>query len=104
MNISGAKFENHYTNIFGDILDSVFCCLCGTIYFSLSSFMSFAKYKHVNISKTSKRQFSVDKGKLTAIASWKMTFRASDQSALLSVCEAAGEESGSNVFAFTAMT
>ena len=69
---------------------------------SLSSFMSFSKYKHVN--KTSKRQFSVDEGKLTAIATWKMTFRASDQSALLPVCEAAGEESGSNVFAFTAMT
>ena len=71
---------------------------------SLSSSMSFAKYKHANISKTSKRQFSVDEGKLTAIATWKMTFRASDQSALLPACEAAGEESGSNVFAFTAMT
>ena len=32
MYISGAKFEEHCSNISGDILDSVFCCLSGTIY------------------------------------------------------------------------
>ena len=29
MYISGAKFEKHCSNISGDILDSVFCCLVG---------------------------------------------------------------------------
>ena len=30
--ISGAKFEEHCSNISGDIFDSVFTCLSGTIY------------------------------------------------------------------------
>ena len=30
--ISGAKFEGHCSNISGDILDSVFYCLSGTVY------------------------------------------------------------------------
>ena len=30
--ISGAKFEGHCSNISGDILDSVFHCLSGTVY------------------------------------------------------------------------
>ena len=32
MHIIGAKFEDHGFNISGDILDSVFYYLCGTIY------------------------------------------------------------------------
>jgi len=32
MDISGAKFEEHCSNISGDILDSVFYCLSETIY------------------------------------------------------------------------
>ena len=32
MHISGAKFEEHYFNISGDILDWVLCCFCGTTY------------------------------------------------------------------------
>ena len=32
MYISGAKFEEHCSNISGDILDSEFYCLSGTIY------------------------------------------------------------------------
>ena len=32
MHISGAKFEEHCSNISGDILDSVFYCSSGTIY------------------------------------------------------------------------
>ena len=32
MYIAGAKFEDHCFNISGDILDSVFYCLCETIY------------------------------------------------------------------------
>ena len=32
MYISGAKFEEHSSNISGDILDSVFHCPTGTIY------------------------------------------------------------------------
>jgi len=32
MYISGAKFEEHCSNISGDILNSVFYCLSGTIY------------------------------------------------------------------------
>ena len=32
MYISGAKFEEHCSNISGDILDSVFYCLGGTTY------------------------------------------------------------------------
>ena len=32
MYITGAKFEDHCFNISGDILDSVFYCLCETIY------------------------------------------------------------------------
>ena len=32
MYITGAKFEDHCFNISGDILDSVFYYLCGTIY------------------------------------------------------------------------
>ena len=32
MYIPGAKFEEHCSNISGDILDSVFYCLTGTIY------------------------------------------------------------------------
>ena len=30
--ISGVKFEGHCSNISGDILDSVFYCLSGTVY------------------------------------------------------------------------
>ena len=32
MYISGAKFEDHWSNISGDILNSVFYCFSGTIY------------------------------------------------------------------------
>ena len=32
MYISGAKFEEHCSNIFGDILDWVLYCFCGTTY------------------------------------------------------------------------
>ena len=32
MYISGAKFEEHHSNISRDILDSVFYCFSGTIY------------------------------------------------------------------------
>ena len=32
MYISGAKFEQHFSNISGDILDSVFYCLSRTFY------------------------------------------------------------------------
>ena len=37
MYISGAKFEEHRSNISGDILDSVFNCLSGTIYDVITS-------------------------------------------------------------------
>jgi len=39
MNISGAKFEEHHSNISGDILDSVFYCLSGTIYDVITFFI-----------------------------------------------------------------
>ena len=49
MYISGAKFEDHCSNISGDILNSVFYRFSGT-----SSLPSFAYHKNVNISKTKK--------------------------------------------------
>ena len=34
--LSGSKFEEHCFNISGDILDSVFYCLSGTIYYVIT--------------------------------------------------------------------
>ena len=54
--ISSAKFEEHCSNISGDILDSVFYCLGGTICDVICS--PFAYYKNaLNISKTKKKIF-----------------------------------------------
>ena len=50
LNIPGAKFEEHCSDISRDILDSVFYCFRRTI--TLNS--SFASYKNVSISKTKK--------------------------------------------------
>ena len=51
MFISGAKFEDHCSNISGYILNSVFIVLVEL--FMMSSLFSFA-YKNLNISKTKK--------------------------------------------------
>ena len=53
MYISGAKFEDHCSNISGDILNSVFYRFSGTIQMT-SALSSFALYKNVNICKTEK--------------------------------------------------
>ena len=37
MHITGAKFEDHYFNISGDILNSIFCRFSGTIYDVITS-------------------------------------------------------------------
>ena len=55
MYISGAKFEefeDHCSNIYGDILNSVFYRFSGTIYDVIT--LPFAYYKNANISKTKK--------------------------------------------------
>ena len=53
MYISGAKFEDHCSNISGDILNSVFYRFSGTIY-DVITFLICIKYKNANISKTEK--------------------------------------------------
>ena len=60
MYISGVKFEEHCPNISGDILDSVFHCLSGTIYDIITVLSSFAYRTNVNISKTN---IDIQKGK-----------------------------------------
>ena len=40
MYIAGARFEDHCSNISGDILNSVFCCFSGTIYDVITSLIS----------------------------------------------------------------
>ena len=52
MYITGAKFEDHYFNISGDILDSVFYYLCETFYDVITSLICIIQ--SVNISKTKK--------------------------------------------------
>ena len=53
MYISGAKFEDHGFNIFGDIFNSVFYRFSGTIYDVITSLICIIQ-KNVNISKTKK--------------------------------------------------
>ena len=50
--ISSTKFEEHCSNISGDILDSVFNSLNRTIYDVIM--FQIASYKNVNISKTNR--------------------------------------------------
>ena len=51
MSISGAKFEEHCSNLSGDILDSVSYYLGGRIYDIITFLICIIK-KHMNISKT----------------------------------------------------
>ena len=47
----GAKFEEHPSNISRDILDLVFCCFSGTIYYVITSLICTIQ-KCKNLSKT----------------------------------------------------
>ena len=53
MYISVAKFEDHCSNISGDILNSVFYRFSGMIYDVITSLICII-YKNLNISKTKK--------------------------------------------------
>ena len=59
MYITGAKFEDHCFNILGDILDSVFYYLCGTIYDIITFLICIIQKREYLL----KRQKLVQKGK-----------------------------------------
>ena len=52
MYISGAKFEDHCSNISGDILNSVFCRFCGTIYDVITSLICIIEKCEYLLNKT----------------------------------------------------
>ena len=55
MYITGAKFEDHCSNISGDILNSVFYRFSGTIYDVIASLICIIE--NLNISKNEKKYF-----------------------------------------------